>query len=93
VRHAHTLSLGPTVFRVQPGGRARTLRLGRKVVHAFAIGQEVAAAPVAAEEWVRVSYNPHKGDTFYRKDTGAAVLRAEACRLGADGAVWALQPS
>jgi hypothetical protein len=56
-------------------------------VHAYASGN--AAEPVAEPRGVHVSYNPYRGGTFYRKDTGAPVYGAAVLHFLPDGKVLA----
>lgn len=75
-------------FVVRESGRQRVLREGRKNVHAFCRVESSSRAdgtPRRFTMWrdnatmygaVRLSYNPFKGATFYRCDTGAPVHRA-----------------
>ena len=82
--HVQAAELLGVEFRVQPAGRARVLREGRKNVHAFAAAMHFAPIPdgwpalIPGERsgWVEVSYNPYHAAHFYRKDTGAAVSHA-----------------
>ena len=84
-------------FRVQPAGRARVLREQRKNVHAFAAAMHFTLIPdgrpslILGERdgWVEVSYNPYHAAHFYRKDTGAPVVRAARVILTADRKVFA----
>ena len=69
-------------FHVSAAGRARVLREQRKNVHAFVRGevapQQHLAPPAGA---VRVSYNPYRGGSFYRCDTGEPVTQHDGCVL------------
>ena len=61
-------------------------------VHAFAIGQVISTSPSALPAHrtrIAVSYNPAKGASFYRRDTGAPVARCDYALFNADGA-WAI---
>lgn len=77
----------PAKFVVSEAGRQRVLREKRKNVHAFVR----ADAPFVSENvelWrdyidgngllIPVSYNPYKGASFYRKDTGAPITEASS---------------
>ena len=90
-------------FIVQDGGRKRVLREKRKNVHAFAridhglISKDLAEWTAFADTLhgkIEVSYNPYRGGSFYRKDTGADVQRADAlimlAPLDAAPIVWAV---
>ena len=58
-------------------------------VHAFAVGTVVSLASVPNSARVPVSYNPARGGTFYRCDTGAAVQHCEYVVFDSRGA-WAI---
>ena len=77
----------PARFVVSEAGRQRVLREKRKNVHAFVR----ANAPFVSENvelWredidskdklIPLSYNPYKGPTFYRKDTGTPITDASS---------------
>ena len=70
------VTLRDVSFRVSERGRERVLREKRKNVHAVAVG-EVAADADTAGATVPVSYNPYRGPTFFRKDTGEPVVSAK----------------
>lgn len=53
-------------------------------VHAYAVGEMIGAAPVG--DRIAISYNPSRGGSFYRCDTGAAVTHCEYVEFNADGA-------
>ena len=73
-------------FAVQPAGHAKVVESGQKNVHAFVRGDWLTAyhdpahwrALVAALDLIDVSYNPFRGPSFYRKDTGADITEAKA---------------
>jgi len=97
--HSDNVVVNNAEFRVRPAGRERVLREQRKTVHAFVVGYPVAddvdtrasveGIKLALGEPVQVSYNPYRGDTFYRKDTDESVEAAELVELRTDGSVWA----
>jgi hypothetical protein len=80
-------------FVVQRAGHARVLRERVKNVHAFVRGdylepfEDVAGWQEHAAEvgLVPVSYNPYKGPSFYRKDTGQDITEARAVIMIAPG--------
>jgi len=81
-------------FVVQPAGRVRVLKEKRKNVHAFVRGllaseYRMGSWPVN-EEWIPVGYNPYKGGTFVRKDTGEPLKGAEVVLLRENGTAVAL---
>jgi hypothetical protein len=76
VRHAGALVLEYPRFTVQPAGRERVRREGRKNVHAFVRGllvhsyepgvklEDLDTAMDEDMDWNRVTYNPYKYDSF-----------------------------
>ena len=92
IEHVSHTTLHDVTFAVQPAGRAKVLREQKKNVHAFVRGdhrnmrtEEVDARldeyqgipPFWMEEnWVKVTYNPYKYDSFVDTD-GNPVHRAE----------------
>lgn len=88
--HREHLHLMFVKWVVQPAGRARVLREGRKNVHAFARGYLVpecgddATFMVDAQELLDsdgLMYNPYKMDTFQTVDTGKTVRESEKAYL------------
>jgi hypothetical protein len=88
-RHARVVvSALPVVFAVQPAGHARVVETGQKNVHAFVRGDWLtpydtepdawAAFAASLDDLVPVSYNPHRGPSFYRKDTGQDITEAKS---------------
>lgn len=93
VEHVTAVILDHVNFVVQPAGRERVRREGRKNVHAFVRGVphwslgfpagDRSAKDMAA--WIagltdgkrRITYNPHKYETFVYVDNGDAVLFAD----------------
>lgn len=86
------LEMTDVEFRVSEAGRQRVLRDKCKNVHSFAVGTLATSFPTLpgikapgpaggmstryVDPLVPVSYNPYKGPTFVRTDTGAAVTHA-----------------
>jgi len=71
IAHVCGAMLKDVTYVVQPAGRARVLREGKKNVHAFARGELVEKLPVYdAGSYVAnfAKYNPYKADTFVDKD-------------------------
>ena len=97
--HSDNVVVESAEFRVRPAGREKVLREQRKTVHAFVVGYPIAedAVTLAAVEGIKlalgepvqVSYNPYRGDTFYRKDTDESVESAALVELRPDSSVWA----
>ncbi len=90
VQHVSALHLVGCAFVVSEAGRQRVLATRCRAVHAFAKGTPADLDPEPAG--VLVSYNPYRGGTFYRKDTGAAVYGADALHFLPDGRVLAVNP-
>lgn len=66
---------------VQPAGRDKVRREGRKNVHAFIRG-ELVDAPTYMQGVARpITYNPYKNDTFVYKQTGCVFEGADAVLL------------
>jgi len=63
VAHTHHLVLRRVTWRVQPSGRERVRREGKKNVHAYASGWVTSVAPCPGSEQV-VRYNPYELETF-----------------------------
>jgi hypothetical protein len=79
IGHAGAWWLSDVRFAVQPAGRARVLREGRKNVHAFVRGDLGFWYPMpftpregwhVDEPWYEVTYNPWANDHFSNKWTG-----------------------
>ena len=83
-------------FKVSESGRQRVLRDRVKNVHSFAVGTVTSSFPklpggeatapgngILQQPFgvVGVSYNPYKGPTFVRTDTGEPVTRAQRLML------------
>jgi hypothetical protein len=91
VQHADVLEFTDPSFVVQPAGRERVLREGRKNVHAFVRGElvgmwdEESPAPEGYQPigigWRRVTYNPYKYKSFVWADTEEPVRRAQRAVL------------
>lgn len=78
IASADTLTLANVTFRVQPGGLRRIRAKGQREVCAYCVGTLVAtdAAP-CLEGWRRITFNPHRTDTFVYADTGEPAHSAE----------------
>lgn len=83
VAHADSLLLTNVRFVVQPAGRERVLREGKKNVHAYVRGyiqkrNLEGEAPIEdPTHYRRVTYNPFKYDSFVYADTGEPVYQAD----------------
>jgi len=60
VDHVDEITIQDPVFVVQPAGRAKVLREGRKNVHAVVRGERIERPQVDASGGVPVYYNPYK---------------------------------
>jgi hypothetical protein len=80
VQHAESLQLENVTFSVQPAGRQKVLREKRKNVHAFVRGEVVSIGQGIPPqgEWVKVTYNPYKFDSFVVAETGEPIHAARA---------------
>ena len=90
--HSETCYLTGVEFKVSLATLARLRAAGARKVCAFMRG-DLATVPadIAAHAPVRVSFNPFNADAFYRCDTGAAVVAADAVWFTRDGA-YAVNP-
>jgi len=68
IEHASNVMLRNVTYVVQPAGRARVLREGKKNVHAFARGELIQRLPVVNYQGNLAKYNPYKAATFVDKD-------------------------
>lgn len=101
ILHTDDITIKDCEFRVQPGGRERVLREGRKNVHAGVVGEWPAGEqnkhptgvvnkhPAGVKEIYEVTYCPHKWDTFINKETEEPIREASVVRL-ANGRVFVL---
>ena len=61
VEHVDEITIENPVFSVQPAGRAKVIRQGRKNVHAVVRGERLEQPQVDADaNAVSVTYNPYK---------------------------------
>lgn len=89
VDHSPIVYLTDVKFKVSPAGRARVLREKHKNVHAGVQGLPSAIGfDVFWDDYVKVTYNPYKYESFVRTDTGEPVYTAKAVMIDAQG-VWA----
>ena len=99
VQHADVLEFNDPEFVVQPAGREKVLREGKKNVHAFVRGEllgmwdEQSPAPESYQPigigWREVKYNPYKYQSFVWADTEVPVARAQRAVLFGKH-IWAL---
>lgn len=81
VKHAQSMILNNVRFAVQPAGRERVRREGRKNVHAFIRGDlswvagvdedimDYNANNMLRQNYPLITYNPYKHDSFVMADT------------------------
>lgn len=92
IKHLPTIALTNCKFVVQPAGRERVRREGKKNVHAWvegdlcspSMGTPLDRAIVALERAKRVgtaTYNPYVYETFVDKNTLLPLERADYVRL------------
>ena len=91
----------PVALVVRLAGHKRVLAEKSKNVHAFVRGdwlepfEDVARwrADAESNKLIQISYNPYRGPSFYRKDTGEDITEAQAVIMLAPGngppQVWA----
>ena len=80
VSHADKVLIEDATFAVQPAGRARVHREGRKNVHAFVRGTWLSALCQGASRRA-VTYNPYKYDTFVFLDNKEPVFSAKSVAM------------
>lgn len=84
VRHVDAVALTGAEFKVSAAGRERSLRIRKRAVHAWCVGEQ-ADVPEDLGGLVEVSYNPWKAGHFYRRDTGEPVTAAALVVFTTDG--------
>ena len=100
VRHAHTLLLNNVTLAVQPAGRVKVRREGKKNVHAFIRGDVAFVRHTLADDcgdisyenmerqgYRRITYNPYKFDSFVYADTHEPVRSAKQVAV-LDKNIW-----
>lgn len=86
VRHTTAVRLLNVTFRVREKARLQVVAQRCRQVHAFAVGTEGPVPSRRPRGAVAVSYNPYRGGSFYRKDTGQPVAGAREVVFLPDGA-------
>lgn len=89
VQHASVIIVNNVRLAVQPAGRERVLREGRKNVHAFVRGTpayirpldftddgDLTVANMQRQGYRPVTYNPHKFESFVYADTHEPITEA-----------------
>ena len=86
--HVDMCSVYDAKLVVQPAGRRRVLREGRKNVHAFVRGYIYHPTPswTLLRRYMKpITYNPYTAKTFTFKDSGEAIHAATVVVLDTDG--------
>lgn len=79
VGYADTVRLANCLFRVQQGGRQKTIAEKRKRVHAIVEGDFLRAGrPEITQNMEKVYYNPYTTEEFTSTVTGEHVFKSEA---------------
>jgi hypothetical protein len=95
VCHAPHVTLRDVEFRVQPAGREKVRREGRKNVHAYAVGTIVKVeqfwGAAMLDEAVSVRYNPYVNETFIDAN-GNKVRSSGYADFKSDRTVQATEP-
>jgi len=84
IAHVRQATLKDVSYVVQPAGRARVLREGKKNVHAFARGELIERIPLFNYRGNIAKYNPYKAATFVDKDD-EPLYNSDVAYLGLHG--------
>lgn len=76
IAHVDAINLFDATFAVQPAGRDKVRREGRKNVHAFVRGKWCDTVAGDALEAVGVTYNPYKYESFVNRADESPIYRA-----------------
>ena len=99
VKHAKAMILNDVTFAVQPAGRERVRREGKKNVHAFVRGEPswIAGVDDSLEDYTpenldrqgyrKVTYNPYKFDSFVFADNHSPVKNVSQAVI-IDRQIW-----
>lgn len=91
VLHAPSLVLYDCTFVVQPAGRDRVRREGKKNVHAFVRGTYVDGnVSLPDGGYHQVMYNPYKYDNFVYRHSEEVAKPSKVVQLTTNRQVWAL---
>ncbi len=88
--HRREIILQNVEFRVRPGGHRRSLREGRRNVHAFAVGERERSKDLTRKRSLLVRYDRKKGQ-FVTRD-GRQVINARFAHFATDGVVRTYHP-
>lgn len=83
VFHLRSLCLSDVSFRVQPAGRARTIKNKCRTVHAYAVGSITKKNIVGVG--IEITYNPYFAPCFYRVDNKERIEKADLLYLTKEG--------
>lgn len=79
VKHTDFVVLEDVELRVREGGRLRARKEGQRNVHAYAIGKLITfdkSAVRVTGNFIEITYNPFKHDSFVIKKTGKPIYEA-----------------
>jgi hypothetical protein len=83
IEHTDRIVLQDVTFAVQPAGRAKVVREGKKNVHAFVRGT-IGERPIdwnTIDDWADVTYNPYYYSSFVDDETKEPVHSAKVVKL------------
>ena len=84
ISHSHGITLTDVKFAVQPAGRERVRREGKKNVHAFVRGRVANSGFEDCHEGFndeKISYNPYIYDTFVNAKTKEPIFKADCVEM------------
>ena len=90
VEHVNEIAIANPVFTVQPAGRAKVIRDGRKNVHAFIKGtasflsEHLDKIPYSTQ----ICYDPYKYDSFVIAESKESIFKADVVYLNNKGEVY-----
>src|SRR4051794_34918123 len=74
VAHLPAACLVAVQFHVRESARQRVIARRCREVHAWAEGEWIDDRDAPSACAIEASYNPYRGPSFYRKDTGASIV-------------------
>jgi len=84
ISHSHGITLTDVKFAVQPAGRERVRREGKKNVHAFVRGRIANSGFENCHEdfyYEKITYNPYIYDTFVNAKTKEPIFKADCVEM------------
>ena len=84
ISHSHGISLTDVKFAVQPAGRERVRREGKKNVHAFVRGRIANSGFEDCRENFsdeKITYNPYIYDTFVNAKTKEPIFKTDCVEM------------